>query len=55
MRLKNFGTLEHNLQELAAVSALTDVPPLGRSRIQTAAALYDLHGEKFLKSSGFFG
>ena len=39
MRLKNFGTLEHYLQELAAVTALTEVSPSGRSRIHTAATL----------------
>ena len=41
MRLKNFGTLEHYLQELAAVTALTEVSPFGRGRIRTAAALYE--------------
>ena len=42
MRLKQVATLEHYLQELAAVTALTEVPPNGRSRIRAAAALFDL-------------
>ena len=41
MRLKHLGTLEHYLQELAAVAALTEVSPHGRTRIRTAAKLYD--------------
>eukprot|EP00439_Symbiodinium_sp_Y106_P018012 s7219_g2.t1 len=42
MRLKHIATLEHYLQELAAVTALTDVSDHGRSRIRTAAKLYDV-------------
>ena len=53
MRLKNFGTLEHYLQELAAVTALTEVSQTGRSRIRTAAALYDLEAAKLAVSPGF--
>ena len=52
MRLKNFGTLEHYLQELAAVSALTEVSQTGRGRIRTAAALFDLLADKHAASSG---
>ncbi|CAE7507505.1 unnamed protein product [Symbiodinium necroappetens] len=42
MRLKHISTLEHYLQELAAVTALTEVSDHGRSRIKTAARLYDM-------------
>ncbi|CAE7891767.1 unnamed protein product, partial [Symbiodinium necroappetens] len=45
MRLKHLGTLEHYLQEVAAVTALTDISPHGRSLIRTAAQLFDALGE----------
>ena len=41
MRLKHIAALEHYLQVLAAVTALTDVPSQGRSRIRTGAKLFD--------------
>ena len=41
MRLRHLGTLEHYLQEVAAISALTDVSCHGRSLIRTAAKLFD--------------
>ena len=47
MRLKHLGTLEHYLQELAAVTALTDVSAHGRNRIRTASKLYDLFAVSF--------
>ena len=50
MRLKHLGTLEHYLQELAAVTALTDVPPSGRNRIRTAAQLFDLKAGSLISS-----
>ena len=46
MRLKHLGTLEHYLQELAAVTALTEVSQHGRQRIRTAAKLFDLLAER---------
>ena len=52
MRLKNFGTLEHYLQELAAVTALTEVSPSGRSRIRTAASLYEVSAAQFAQAPG---
>lgn len=41
MRLKHQGTLEHYLQEVAAVTALTDISQHGRSMILTASKIYD--------------
>ncbi|CAE7812321.1 unnamed protein product, partial [Symbiodinium sp. KB8] len=55
MRLKNFGTLEHYLQELSAVSALTEVSSAGRDRIRTAAALYDATAARLTARSGLSG
>ena len=55
MRLKNFGTLEHYLQELSAVSALTEVSSAGRDRIKTAAALYDATAARLTARSGLSG
>ena len=52
MRLKNFGTLEHYLQELAAVTALTEVSPSGRGRIRTAASLYEATAAQLAQAPG---
>ena len=51
MRPKHLGTREHYLQELAAVTALTEVSPHGRARIRTAAKLYDLLSQQVLSDT----
>eukprot|EP00439_Symbiodinium_sp_Y106_P042431 s1427_g5.t1 len=55
MRLKNFGTLEHYLQELAAISALTEVSSSGRERIRCAAALFEVVARRLATTPGFSG
>ncbi|CAE7287796.1 acuF, partial [Symbiodinium sp. CCMP2592] len=50
MRLKHLGTLEHYLQELAAVTALTQVDSSSRSRIRTAAKLFEALSDQLASS-----
>lgn len=50
MRLKQIGTLEHYLQEAAAVNTLQQMKPATRQQIQRIAKFYPIYANHFLFS-----